>query len=416
MAGETLRIIPLGGVGEVGKNLTVYELDDDIVVVDAGLAFPRDEHLGVDLILPDISRTSPSERIGSAPSSSRIRTRITSVRLPYLLREIPVPEVWGTRLTLGLAQSTAGRARAPELGRVEGGQAGGGPRADRRLPDRLRPRRALDSRRRLHRPGDTCRPRPAHRRLEARPHAGGRPAHGCRPPRRARDPGRRPHARRLDERRASGRHGLGAARRRGVPADHPAARGPRPDRVLRLERPPDAAGDRRRRPGGPQGRGRRALDAEEHEHLAQPRLRRRAGGDADPAERARPVPPARGADPLHRQPGRADVGADPDRLQRPPGGVRGARRHRDPLRAAGSRERAARPRHDQPAGEVRRRGAPPGERACARVGPRPRRGAAHDARPRPAEGRDARARRVPDARRPWTPRAGERRAGVVDHS
>ena len=40
MAGETLRIIPLGGVGEVGKNMTVYELDDDIVVVDAGLAFP----------------------------------------------------------------------------------------------------------------------------------------------------------------------------------------------------------------------------------------------------------------------------------------------------------------------------------------------------------------------------------------
>ncbi len=51
----TLRIIPLGGVGEVGKNMTVYELDDDIVVVDAGLAFPRDEHLGVDLILPDMS-------------------------------------------------------------------------------------------------------------------------------------------------------------------------------------------------------------------------------------------------------------------------------------------------------------------------------------------------------------------------
>ena len=66
MAGETLRIIPLGGVGEVGKNLTVYQLDDDIVVVDAGLAFPRDEHLGVDLILR-ISRTSPSARIGSAP-------------------------------------------------------------------------------------------------------------------------------------------------------------------------------------------------------------------------------------------------------------------------------------------------------------------------------------------------------------
>ena len=52
---ETLRIIPLGGLGEVGKNMTVYELGDDIIVVDAGLAFPRDEHLGVDLVLPDLS-------------------------------------------------------------------------------------------------------------------------------------------------------------------------------------------------------------------------------------------------------------------------------------------------------------------------------------------------------------------------
>ena len=51
----SLRIIPLGGLGEVGKNMTVYEHGDDIVVVDAGLAFPRDEHLGVDLVLPDIA-------------------------------------------------------------------------------------------------------------------------------------------------------------------------------------------------------------------------------------------------------------------------------------------------------------------------------------------------------------------------
>ncbi len=53
MANDVLRVIPLGGLGEVGKNMTVYELGDEIIVVDAGMAFPRDEHLGVDVILPD---------------------------------------------------------------------------------------------------------------------------------------------------------------------------------------------------------------------------------------------------------------------------------------------------------------------------------------------------------------------------
>ena len=46
---DRLRIIPLGGLGEIGKNMTLYELGDERILVDAGLAFPRDEHLGVDL-------------------------------------------------------------------------------------------------------------------------------------------------------------------------------------------------------------------------------------------------------------------------------------------------------------------------------------------------------------------------------
>ncbi len=104
MAADTLRIIPLGGVGEVGKNLMVYELGDDIVVVDAGLAFPRDEHLGVDLILPDFGYLiDRKDHVRAVILTHSHEDHVGA--LAYLLREVPIPEVWGTRLTLGLAQS-----------------------------------------------------------------------------------------------------------------------------------------------------------------------------------------------------------------------------------------------------------------------------------------------------------------------
>ena len=104
MPTDTLRIIPLGGVGEVGKNMTVFEFDGEIVVVDSGLAFPRDEHLGVDLILPDVSYLADRrDRVRAVILTHAHEDHVGA--LPYLLREVRVPEVWGTRLTLGLAQS-----------------------------------------------------------------------------------------------------------------------------------------------------------------------------------------------------------------------------------------------------------------------------------------------------------------------
>jgi ribonuclease J len=104
MDGARTRIIPLGGLGEVGKNMTVVEADDSILVIDAGLAFPRDEHLGVDLVLPDFGYLRERQ--------SAIRAVVLTHghedhvgALPYLMREVRVPQVWATRLTLGLVKS-----------------------------------------------------------------------------------------------------------------------------------------------------------------------------------------------------------------------------------------------------------------------------------------------------------------------
>src|SRR6266702_6069714 len=98
------RIIPLGGLGEVGKNMTVYEANDSIVVVDAGLAFPRDEHLGVDLVLPDFAYLREREHmIRGVVLTHGHEDHVGS--LPYLMREVKIPVVVATRLTLGLVKS-----------------------------------------------------------------------------------------------------------------------------------------------------------------------------------------------------------------------------------------------------------------------------------------------------------------------
>jgi ribonuclease J len=117
---ETCRIVALGGLGEVGKNMTVYESGDDIVVVDAGLAFPRDEHLGVDLVLPDFSYLRDrASAIRAVILTHGHEDHVGS--LPYLMREVGIPEVWATRLTLGLVKSKLdehGLLRAAELREV----------------------------------------------------------------------------------------------------------------------------------------------------------------------------------------------------------------------------------------------------------------------------------------------------------
>jgi ribonuclease J len=118
---DATRVIPLGGLGEVGKNMTVIESDDGIVVIDAGLSFPRDEHLGVDLVLPDFSYLRDRrDDIRAVVLTHGHEDHVGA--LPYLLREIPVPLVWATRLTLALVKSKLdehGLAQASELVEIE---------------------------------------------------------------------------------------------------------------------------------------------------------------------------------------------------------------------------------------------------------------------------------------------------------
>ncbi len=116
MPSPTLRIIPLGGLGEVGKNMTVYETEGGCIVIDAGIAFPRDEHLGVDLILPDMAYLRNRDDILAVVITHGHEDHVGG--LPYLLREVSVKEVWATRLTLGLLKSKLdehGLLRAAEL-------------------------------------------------------------------------------------------------------------------------------------------------------------------------------------------------------------------------------------------------------------------------------------------------------------
>jgi ribonuclease J len=116
---DTVRIVALGGLGEVGKNMTVYECGGEAIVVDAGLAFPRDEHLGVDLVLPDFNYLR-EVKVRAIVLTHGHEDHVGA--LPYVLREIRVGQVLATRLTLGLVKSKLdehGLMNATELREID---------------------------------------------------------------------------------------------------------------------------------------------------------------------------------------------------------------------------------------------------------------------------------------------------------
>jgi ribonuclease J len=117
---EKLRIVPLGGLGEVGKNMMSIEYGQDILIVDAGVMFPENDMWGVDLVIPDFGYLmDKKERVRGIMLTHGHEDHIGA--LPYVVREIPVP-VYGTRLTLGLAQvklREEGLASAVSLNEVD---------------------------------------------------------------------------------------------------------------------------------------------------------------------------------------------------------------------------------------------------------------------------------------------------------
>ncbi len=101
-SGQALSIIPLGGVGEIGLNMTVLEYENDILVIDAGLMFPDAEMLGVDIVIPDFSYLIENkDRVRGVVLTHAHEDHIGA--LPFLLRELNVP-IYGTRLTLGFVK------------------------------------------------------------------------------------------------------------------------------------------------------------------------------------------------------------------------------------------------------------------------------------------------------------------------
>lgn len=119
---EKLKIIPLGGLSEIGRNMTAFEYKDEIMIIDCGLSFPEDDMLGIDIVIPDITYLMKNkEKVKGIVLTHGHEDHIGA--LPYILKKLNVP-VYGTRLTLGLVDIKIKEHKLSDvhLQRVEFGQ------------------------------------------------------------------------------------------------------------------------------------------------------------------------------------------------------------------------------------------------------------------------------------------------------
>ena len=120
---EKLKIIPLGGLNEIGKNMTAYEYGGEIIVVDCGMAFPGDDMYGIDCVIPDVSYLIKNRsRLRGLFITHGHEDHIGAI--PYVLRQVNMP-IFCTRLSAGLIRlklEEHGLARQTKITTVDAGQ------------------------------------------------------------------------------------------------------------------------------------------------------------------------------------------------------------------------------------------------------------------------------------------------------
>ena len=244
----SVRLVFLGGLGEIGRNCACLEVDGRILVIDCGLMFPAVDMPGVDLVLPDFTfLRDQADAVDGVVVTHGHEDHVGG--LAYLLRDVSAP-IYGSRPRPRPGPQPHRRGRAPRPHRADP-RRGRRDRPHRRRGLRVHPGRPLGAalgRGRLLDPGGHD---PAHRRLQARPHPGRRAPHRPRPPRRARPRRGPPPALGLHERRTARLHDHRVERRAGDA--QPVPRPPHPTvhrRVVRVPSAPGAAG-RATRPSPP---------------------------------------------------------------------------------------------------------------------------------------------------------------------